>query len=428
VVVLTAYRQSGLVSLAKLTNFTGGNLVKAIIVGGGIAGPVTALALRSVGIDSVIYEAYQQGADAAGAFLSIASNGVEALKVIGAEEPVLNVAFPVRRMTFRNHRGKLLGNIDADESGSLITYTIKRSDLYRTLRDQASAAGVTIRYGKRFAGIVDGDAAKGGIAAYFEDRSVEHADVLIGCDGLHSAVRKTIDPNAPRPRYVPILNTGGYSRGVDVPGESATYHMYFGKRSFFAYVRAPDGTIYWFANPPEPDERNLQRLDRVGTDGWKKRLLELFRDDCSPAIEIIEAADEVRPPWATYDMPTLPRWSGGRMVLVGDSAHAASPSSGQGASMAIEDGLELAKCLRDLSPDRAFVRYEALRRGRVERVVAHGARSTASKAPGAFGRLIRDLVMPVILGRLTRPSALRWMYDYRIDFQGCERDRLDAAG
>ena len=105
------------------------------------------------------------------------------------------------------------------------------------------------------------------------------------------------------------------------------------------------------------------------------------------------------------------------MIVIGDAAHATSPSSGQGASMAIEDGVVLARCLRDL-PDvqQAFAFYEQLRRKRVERIVAHGARTSNSKAVGPIGRKIRDLMMPMILKHVANSGSLAWMHDYNIDW------------
>jgi FAD-dependent urate hydroxylase len=104
------------------------------------------------------------------------------------------------------------------------------------------------------------------------------------------------------------------------------------------------------------------------------------------------------------------------MNIIGDAAHAAAPNSGQGASMAIEDALVLAKCLRD-SPDgaSAYAAFEALRRPRVERVVAFGARSSNSKAPGPIVRAARDLVLPFILKQVAKQSQ-DWLYGHSIDW------------
>jgi FAD-dependent urate hydroxylase len=110
--------------------------------------------------------------------------------------------------------------------------------------------------------------------------------------------------------------------------------------------------------------------------------------------------------YPVHDLPEVPTWHRGPMVIISDAAHATSPSSGQGASLAIEDAVILAKCLRDM-PDaaRAFAAYEQLRRGRVERVVRHSARIGRSKTPGPVGRWLRDLVMP--LARPRRPRGLK---------------------
>ena len=85
--------------------------------------------------------------------------------------------------------------------------------------------------------------------------------------------------------------------------------------------------------------------------------------------------------------------------------------------MAIEDAVVLARCLRDL-PDtsRAFAAYERLRRRRVERIVAHGARTSNSKAAGPVGRVLRDVMMPMILKHVANGGSLAWMHDYKIEW------------
>ena len=102
------------------------------------------------------------------------------------------------------------------------------------------------------------------------------------------------------------------------------------------------------------------------------------------------------------------------MIVIGDAAHATSPASGQGASMAIEDAVELGRCLRDLpDPAAAFAAYEGLRRDRVERVVAQGARSSNSKAAGPVGRVMRDLLLPRMLRRAAGPAgrgSVAWLH------------------
>jgi FAD-dependent urate hydroxylase len=390
---------------------------KALIVGGGVAGPVAAMALQRAGIDSVIYEAHAGGADDAGAFLTFASNGLDALRAIEAHNLVMDKGFPTPRMEIQSGTGKHLGVVPNGGmlSDGTVSQTLKRADLYRGLRDEALRRSAHIEYGKR---LVDaGITPDGGVVAWFEDGTEAEGDLLIGADGIHSRTRRIIDPAAPGARYIPVLNIGGYASNLRVPAEPGTFRMIFGKRAFFGYAVHPSGEIWWFANPPRADEPSKAELSAISTEQWREILIDLFAGDDTPAVDIIRATLGDLSGWSTYDLPSVPTWHRGPMVIIGDAAHATAPSSGQGASMAIEDAVVLARCLRDL-PDirRAFAAYEKLRRGRVERIVAHGARTSNSKAAGPIGRVLRDLMMPAILKRVANGGSLAWMHDYHIDW------------
>jgi FAD-dependent urate hydroxylase len=388
---------------------------KALIIGGGVAGPVAAMALQRAGLDSVIYEAYSRGADDAGAFLTFASNGLDALRTIDANHLVLAEGFPTPRMTIQSGTGKHLGEVP--NGGMLpdgtVSQTLKRADLYRALRDEAVRRGAHVEYGKR---LVDAEATPDGVVvARFEDGTEAEGDLLIGSDGIHSRTRHIIDPSAPGARYIPVLNIGGYASDVRVDAEPGTFRMVFGKRAFFGYAVHPSGEVWWFANPPRADEPTSAELAAISTEQWREMLTDLFAGDDTPAVEIIRSTPGTLAGWATYDLPSVPTWHRGSMIVIGDAAHATAPSSGQGASMAIEDAVVLARCLRDL-PDipQAFMAYERQRRARVERIVAHGARTSNSKAAGPFARVLRDLMMPTILKRVANGGSLAWMHDYHI--------------
>lgn len=390
---------------------------KAMIVGGGVAGPVAAMALQRAGMDSVVYEAYAGGADDAGAFLTFASNGLDALHSIDAHDLVLAEGFPTPRMEIQSGTGKHLGEVPngGTLSDGTVSQTLKRSDLYRALRDEAVRRGASVEYGKR---LVDAENTKdGGVVARFEDGTESEGDLLIGADGIHSRTRRIIDPCAPSARYIPVLNIGGFAGGVRVQAEPGTFRMVFGKRAFFGYVVHPSGEVWWFANPPRADEPSRAELAAIGSERWREMLVDLFAEDDAPAVEIISATPGRLAGWATYDLPSVPTWHRGTMIVIGDAAHATAPSAGQGASMAIEDAVVLARCLRDLPDTReAFAVYERLRRRRVERIVAHGARTSNSKAAGPVARVIRDLMMPMILKRVVSGKSLTWMHDYHIDW------------
>jgi FAD-dependent urate hydroxylase len=388
----------------------------ALVIGGGIAGPATAIALQKAGIEATVYEAHPGTAEATGAWLTLASNGIDALRVLGADAPALAAGFPTPNITLRSTTGKRLGDArtGATLADGTTSHTLKRADLYRGLREQALARGIRIEHGRR---LVEAHETASGVRAVFADGSEATGDVLIGCDGVHSAVRRIIDPAAPAPAYTGLLGTGGYARGVAVEASAGSFEMIFGRRAFFGYVVAPDGEVWWFSNVPRRPEPAAAELRATSEQRRRELLLELHACDAGPAIPLIEATPEIGPVSAMHLIPHLPKWHAGRMVVVGDAAHAPSPTSGQGASLAIEDAVVLATCLRDVrEPRAAFARFEAARRPRVERIIKWAARMNNGKAAGPVARVIRDATLPAIL-RLTADSkAQREIAEHHIEW------------
>ena len=384
-------------------------MTHALIIGGGIAGPVAAMALQRAGIGSVVYEAYPAGAHDTGAFLTIAVNGLSALRGLDLHRAVMARGFPTANITFTSGGGKRLGTVPI--GGTLpdgtMTHTIKRAELYGVLEDEARRRGIRIEYGKR---LVHAERADGGIVARFDDGMEAWGDVLIGADGIHSRTRRLIDPAAPAPRHLGQGNIGGFAPAGLVPAESGDYAMMFGRRAFFGYAVNPEGEVWWFANPPStPGTAPTPR----GAEEWRQYLLHLFAGDAGPAVDIIRATRQLVLGGDQHDLPRVPTWHRDRMIIIGDAAHAASPSSGQGASMAIEDAIVLAQCLREFPVERAFASYEQVRRPRVERVVAFGARSASTKTPGPVGRRVRDLVLPLVLKRFASVPQ-DWLFTYDV--------------
>lgn len=379
--------------------------MKALIIGCGIAGPVTAMALREVGIDAEIYEAYARGADDVGSFLNVASNGLAALRVLDAHHEVLKAGIPTPRMVMWSGTGKRLGEVanGLELDDGTVSHTILRSDLYRIVRDEAERRGIPITYGKR---LTFYDEKPDAVTAVFKDGSRTTGDLLIACDGVHSRTRTVLDPQAPSPRYSGLYGFGGIVAESGLAGEPGTYHMVFGKRAFFGYTVAASGETWWFANLP-------RKLGDVPAD-WKPVLVDAFKRDANASADLIRRSD-VGPGLPIYDLPELPTWHRGRVLLTGDSAHATSPSSGQGASLAIEDAIVLARCLRESGDhEEAFKRFESERRPRAERVVAYSRTISNSKAAGPIVRVIRDLMMPFFLKKSAGQESLAWMYRYQV--------------
>ncbi|MFI7028981.1 FAD-dependent oxidoreductase [Microbispora rosea] len=379
------------------------------IIGGGIAGPVTALALRKAGMDATVYEAYPTGADGAGGSLALAPNGMAALEIVGVAGAVRAAAQPSTRsvMTLANRTRLELPS----PAGVGPLHTVRRADLYRALRDEAVRQGVRVEYGRRLTG-VEGD------TAVFGDGSRARFDVLVGADGVHSTVRRLIDPDAPGPKWTGMLGLEGVS-SYEVPEDPETTVFAFGRRGYYLYWRNAAGGSTWGVNLPYHRPLSLAQAREVPREEWMRVLRETYGEDV-PGGDLIRhtPVTSMQVTGALYIMPSVPRWHRDRMVLVGDAAHAPSNSSGQGASLSIESAVQLARCLRDIEDvPRAFATYERLRRSRVEKVAARASKANHAKTPGPVMQKLMPLLMPLLLKTFMDPDkTVGPEQRYRIDW------------
>lgn len=394
-------------------------MLNCLVIGSGISGLSTALALQKAGHAATVYEAYPEPSDGVGGFLTLAVNGFDALETLGLKDGARRLGFSTPGMSmYLGSTGRHL--IDFDYGGTLAdgttARTMTRSELYTLLRNEALARGARIEYGKRLRAVEE---SPDGVSARFDDGTAAAGHLLVGADGLRSAVRPLIDPSSPQPRSIPLLNTGGIvpaGLGPALDVNPGRMKMVFGKRCFYCYMPDPGGRIWWFANPLQRSSGNPAELDAPALKGW---LMGLVTGDRTPMAQIVEATDGIITPYMTYDFPTIPSWHRGRMVLVGDAAHAASPSSGQGASMAIEDAVTLGSGLLGARAEGigpALARYETERRGRAEAVVEWGRRNAAPKIRGQFQRVFQDLALRVVFRSLSRGAAdsFDWVYAHHV--------------
>lgn len=367
----------------------------ALVIGGGVAGPVTATALAKAGISATVHEAYPEptpeNEQGIGGLLALEPNGIRALDIIGAADGVLSAGTPITRS--RMMIGGRGFDLVAGPSGLPPRQAIGRAGLHRVLRSRAEQAGVRFEHGRRLVSVTE---EADGVVAHFADGSSARGDVLVGADGVRSTVRTLIDPDAPAAGYTGLLGFGGYAE-VDLDLEPGTMTFAFGRRAYYLYWRHGDGRVAWGANLPSP---YLSLLDarRTPPQEWLRTLREVYADDDPGAVLVASTPpDSLQVVGALHIMPPVPRWHRGRMVLIGDAVHAPSNSTGQGASLSIESGIELARCLRDLpSAEAAFAAYEGLRRPRVEKIAARGAKIAHAKAPGPIGRQLMPLVLPLL--------------------------------
>ncbi|MFF5624131.1 FAD-dependent oxidoreductase [Microbacterium sp. NPDC012755] len=394
-------------------------MTKALIIGGGIAGPTLAVALRRIGMEAEVFEQLPPDADQRGSWINFQANGLDALRAVGIESWVAEIGYPVDTISFVNGRGRSLGQMPMAfrRPDGLTSLMMPRARLFVALAEAARHHGIPVHHDKR---LIDARDTGDGIIARFADGTEATGDILIGADGIHSTVRRLIDPTAPAPRYVPVLNTGGYIPDLTVDAPPQDFRMQFGTRCFFAWMNTPDGGTLWFANPPMKHELARGQLSGMSDGQWRTWLRELMDGDAGPSSSIIDAAPGPIQGWATYDMPVVKRWhDGSRMAIIGDAAHATSPAAGQGASMSLEDAVILAQCLRDCpTTASAFATFQSLRQTRVEKIVEIGHRSSSDKAAGPIMRVLRDLILPGKFRAAAKDGgeAMMWLQGHHIDF------------
>ncbi|MEZ0090197.1 FAD-dependent oxidoreductase [Streptacidiphilus sp. EB129] len=383
----------------------------ALVIGGGIAGPVAAIALQQAGIDATVYEAYSRSADGAGGSLSLAPNGLDALDVIGLGEVVRPMGIPMTGIVMQDWAGRRLAEF-GNPPGVPPMQLVWRSELYRVLVDEAARRGIRTEHGKR---LVGAEETADGVTAHFADGTRASADILIGADGIRSTVRTLIDPSAPGPDHTGLISFGAQVADCGVAPTRGAMNMSFGKHAFVGYQVFDDDSALWFVNLPHAEAMTAAEAQRTPPSEWLSLLHRQFADDRTPAQQLIglTGPEDLMVLGSMEIMPLVPHWSRGRMVLVGDSAHAPSSSSGQGASLSIESAVELARCLRDLPYDQAFAAYERLRRPRAERIIKETTRKNSAKTAGPVGRVVFATLMR-IFGKLSKPEKQAWMFHYRI--------------
>ncbi|RJO79389.1 FAD-dependent monooxygenase [Nocardia panacis] len=395
----------------------------ALVIGGGIAGPVTAIALRKAGIEARVYEAYPGPAFGRGNTLALEPNGVAALDIIDAGAAVRAVSVPIRHsyMTIGARSIAMPAAPDLEPRQLL-----QRADLYRVLHDRAVAAGVSFEYRRKLVGV---DEHGAGITAHFADGASASADILIGADGIRSTVRKLIDPRAPEAEYTGMLGFGALLDAPELDLPPDTMYFAFGGNAYYLYGSVGDGKVLWGVNLPSAQYLSLNESKEAGSAHWLRVIRETYGAD-HPGGILARATTEadLEMVGALHIMPSVPHWYRGRMVLVGDAVHCPSNSTGQGASQAIESSIQLARCLRDLDdPAAAFAAYEGLRRKRVQRITARGAKINHRKTPGPVGKKLMPVLMPLFTRLMNFEKVIDFEQRYRIDWSAPVQRELARA-
>jgi 2-polyprenyl-6-methoxyphenol hydroxylase-like FAD-dependent oxidoreductase len=371
---------------------------RALIIGGGIAGPAVSLFLQRGGIEPLIFEAYPEPATIGGGF-QIAPNGMRVMRWLGLADRVAAAGAPSSEFVFRNQRGRAIGRIDVHRSGFGVT--IRRAAFQQILVDATTRCGVAIAYGKRLSGIENREDA---VVAHFDDGSAAEGDVLLAADGVHSRARGLILPERAHARYTGMIGVGGFAEPASVgprdPAAARQLTFTVGPRLQFGFatVSSPQLQWGWWTHLPQAIELTRQALQDIPDADMRARVADAFRGWHEPIEALVSTTSKVMRT-AIYDVPSLPTWHVGRVMLLGDAAHAMSPAGGQGASLALEDAMMVGRRLADGRPfDEAYAEVEELLRARAERMVRQAADNDVRqlKQLGPFGQWMRDRLFPLL--------------------------------
>jgi FAD-dependent urate hydroxylase len=336
--------------------------MKVIVVGAGIGGLTAHLVCKRAGFDVEHYER-QPHLGPAGAGIVLWPNGVKILLALGLGERLQEIGQRLERVVTRTNEGSFLFEMpvgDLERKLGAPVYPVSRTDLQAVLvgavgEDNLNLGAECIRL----------EQDESSATAYFRDGRTATGDVVVGADGIHSAIRSDITGKV-APRYSGMANWVGILPNEGLQPENTGYEFLgdgkrcgllplTGRRVYFGFACAMKK-----GSPPPGGGRVRQLQDLFA--GWP-----------APIPAILERLEEKELKYLEiHDLPPLTRWSNGRLTLLGDAAHATAPTLGQGGCQAMEDAILLARSLGSttLGVADGLTRYEAKRKQRAEMIVA----------------------------------------------------------
>lgn len=361
--------------------------MKIAIIGGGISGLTTGLALQKMGINSVIYEQALQ-LNEIGAGVLLQPNAIKVLKWLGIQDELKQHGVELNKLKLTDRRFQAVRRIKSeiiqDPEGNK-PLAIHRARLQQILYREFSKSS-EIHLGKTYKShSIQSDT----ISIQFEDED-ENANILFGADGIHSAVRNTLFPNSLLRNTEQVCWRG--ISGLELPENFKYIGLEaWGKQVRFGFARISATEVYWFA---VAHESHISRTEKIGV---KKYLVQLFRGFSPLVCDLIRNTDNrVIHQSVLHDLKRLSSWYDGRICLLGDAAHATTPNMGQGACQGIEDAYYISNFMAREKQDmvKAFPLFQERRRKKVDYIVNNSWR-IGQMAHNNAGQTLLKFIMKI---------------------------------
>ncbi len=329
-------------------------MVRIAIVGGGIGGLTTALALKEFGFEAEVYEQAPVLLDV-GAAIAVWPNALRVLERLGLAETIRQHAGSIDEIRWLDQRGFLINRVSIPKSVAL-----HRADLQSTLLHALPPSWIKLGYS-----LIAYDTRKDKVVARFTDGEEIEADLLIGADGIHSNVRSQLLGDGP-PSYRGYTVWRGIASAAPDSVSSNTAIEIHGRGQRFGIGPVGNGRLGWWATANATTEQH-------SSPDTQSELLHLFHRWYKPAVQLIEATasnDILTTP--AFDRDASSTWGDKRVTLLGDAIHPTTPNLGQGGCLAMEDAFVLARCFQKYGPtEEALRKYEGCRQNRTAAITRY---------------------------------------------------------
>lgn len=380
---------------------------KFLIIGGGIAGLMTGIALQQAGFSVEIFEKAEE-VKRVGAGITVAPNGMAALEQLGLAEQVKAMGnVSSKGIAIVDEGGKAITKLD-DEKYAFPIYAIHRADL-QTILLGALQEG-TLKLGSKCHDLIQDDS---GVVVQMEDGSEVRGDYAIVADGIHSIARNCIFGKQPL-RYAGYTCWRGIAETWPKDADPKLFTETWGTKGRIGIVPLANRETYWFAVVGASENSIAHQTYELS------HLVERFGSYHKPIREVLEATNPdkiIR--GDIFDLEPMKSFAKGRVVLMGDAAHAMTPNLGQGGCQAMEDAIILRNCLKkNHDVEQAFEDFSKARIGRTKKITER------SRLIGKIGQLEASFVCKMRnMGMRLAPAAsqrkqLNYLYDVDLDGGG----------